>query len=165
MTMRLRKNRRWLLLLALVFLMALACRAEPPSRTASAAPRAEKLQLGKIEVARLALDRPVRQPDAAGAPKDWTEAYLVRLEMERPSFSNELVRLYVGDWEVPEYGGWERGIYFKVYDPAFLTRLNGGELRYRIGSGQAQSFGRRLEIPPLDRLPRLREADLFNRKQ
>jgi hypothetical protein len=174
MTMRLRKYRRRLLLIALValaLLPALACRAEPPSRAASAVspvsqtPRAEKLHLGKIEVSRLALDRAVRQPDAAGAPKDWTEAYLVRLEMERPSFWNELVRLYVGDWQVPEYGGWQRGIYFKVYDPALLTRLNGGELRYRIGSGQPQSFGRRLEVPPLDRLPRLREADLFHRKQ
>src|SRR5689334_22639567 len=125
MTMRLRKIHRWLLLLALP---AMACRAEPPSRSASAvspAPRAEKLQLGKIEVARLALDRPVRQPDATGALKDWTDAYLVRLEMERPNFWNELVRLYVGDWQVPEYGGWERGIYFKVYDPELLTRLNG----------------------------------------
>lgn len=163
-----RKNRCRLLVLALTLLPALACRAESPSRAGSAvspAPRAEKLQLSKIEVARLALDRPVRQPDAAGVPKDWSEAYLVRLEMERPDFWNEIVRLYVGDWQVPEYGGWERGIYFKVYDPAFLTRLNGGELRYRIGRGQAQSFGRRLEVPPLDRLPRLREADLFHRKK
>jgi len=161
-----RRSSRWFpILAAAASLLPAACRANPsPAGSSGAAPRGETLELKGYEVIHLQLAEPLHRLDAAGRPATVSEAYLVRLEVGKPKGWDELVRFYVGDYQVPEYGGWERGIYFKIYDPGLLTRLAGGELRYRIGGGELHGFGKRLEVPPLERIPRRREADLFPRR-
>jgi hypothetical protein len=161
-----RRSSRWFpILAAAASLLPAACRANPSlAGSSGTAPPVETLELKGYELIHLQLAQPLRRLDAAGRPVTFSDAYLVRLEVAKPQGWDELVRFYVGDYQVPEYGGWERGIYFKIYEPALLTRLAGGELRYRIGSGDRHSFGKRLEVPPLDRIPLRKEAEVFPRR-
>jgi hypothetical protein len=151
----------WLLLSCSFAACVLAgCRTPVPA-TSGPAQRVPTLTLHGQEVLRLELEQPVRAPDMGGIQRTYTSAWLVRLQVDRPGFADETVYFYIGEFQVPEYGGWEKGIYFKVYDPAFLTSLRGKQLRYRIGHTEVQSFDRTLEIPDLEKVPVRQERELF----
>lgn len=149
-----------LLSFALVASLLGACRTGVPP-TGKPAQRVPELKLHGQEVLRIELEQPFRSADEHGVSKSYSSAWLVRLQVDRPDFFGEAVRFYVGDFEVPEYGGWEKGIYFKVYDRALLTRLRGRELRYRIGHTRVQSFSQSFDVPDLETLPLRQERELF----
>ena len=60
---------------------------------------------------------------------------------------------------IREHGSWEGGLYFWVYDPALVSRLNGQEISYTYDRGQRRSLGRRLDTTSIK--DRVAEDSLF----
>ena len=73
--------------------------------------------------------------------------------------------VFVADRRIPELGGWQRGVYFYVHDPALLERLAGGELFYQIGAEKRRSLNARLEIGDPKEVRTVREGDLFPNRE
>jgi len=139
----------------------LALVAAPQTRGEAPQPSGERLELRGYEAYHVRLAQPFTRLEADGEKRTSTEAYVVRLKVSRPESWGEKVDYFVGDYRIPEYGGWEEGIYFKVYDRALFDSLRGGELRYRIGEGPIVSFERRLEVGDPAALPKVPEAQLL----
>ncbi len=125
---------------------------------------ADEFRYGGADVLRVALLRPRRQPDVDGRLREWNQAFQVRLVLSDPSVWGPLVRLYLGEELIPEYGGWESGIYFWVYDPAHLERLNGRTISLQLESRQPQEVGR-LELKPASELILIPEQELLRDQQ
>jgi hypothetical protein len=58
-------------------------------------------------------------------------AFIVKIELEQlPEPTGDGWALYVGDTRIPKYWEYPGGIYFKVFDPAFLEEHQGEPLRF-----------------------------------
>ena len=125
-----------------------ACRGAQQERTQRSVARPLELKLERVLVDRVRLTVPARIRDGSGATRQVTEAHLVRLQIDHPPAMSERIRFFAGEYEIPEYGGWSRGIYFKVYDDALLQRLDGQDLAYSFLDEGRRSLGARLELPP-----------------
>ena len=42
------------------------------------------------------------------------------------------IEFAIGDYVIPEYGSWEKGIYVKVYDQATFDKLAQQEIKFRL---------------------------------
>ncbi len=131
---------------------------------ASAQQREAQLRLEGYDVAFVRLERPYTTRDSLGEEHTYTEAFLVRFEVPHPGFWGEKIDFFIGDYRVPEYGGWEGGVYFKIYDPAVLMSLDNLDIRYRIGSeGELQSFDRAFVIGRQPDRPEMSEREAIRR--
>lgn len=75
---------------------------------------------------------PYMPAEQQGAKKTYTHAWLVLFELENmPTSSSLQTDFFIGKHHVPEYGGWEKGIYFRIYDSAELENLKGSEILIR----------------------------------
>jgi len=63
---------------------------------------------------------------AAEAAED--PVHLVKVYVKLPPAGAETYRLWIGDEEIREYGGFKHGIFFKVYDPEKLAKWSGQPL-------------------------------------
>ncbi|RAV98509.1 hypothetical protein [Pseudochryseolinea flava] len=71
--------------------------------------------------------------DARGEAVKYKEAWLVKLTLERMlRYPSLRVEFAIGDYIIPEYGSWEKGIYFKVYDQATFDKLSHQEIKFRL---------------------------------
>ena len=71
--------------------------------------------------------------DEKGAKKQYDRAWLVKLEFEKiPKLVSLTIDFAIGDYIIPEYGGWKKGIYFKIYQTELLESLNNQEILYRL---------------------------------
>src|SRR5947199_282632 len=60
-------------------------------------------------------------------------AYVVKIEFEKmPPATSQGWALYVKDERIPKYWAYKDGIYFKVFDPNFLTEHDGEALRFSL---------------------------------
>jgi hypothetical protein len=75
--------------------------------------------------------------------------YIVKvyLENQHPA-STEALRLYVGREEVPKYGGFCGGLYFKVYTPAFFENHAGEILCFSLDGKTFLETGAKLPQKP-----------------
>jgi hypothetical protein len=71
--------------------------------------------------------------DENGVKKQYEQAWLVKLEFESfPKYTSFTVNIAIGDYILPEYGSWKKGLYFKVYDAALLEKLNNKSILYSL---------------------------------
>jgi hypothetical protein len=68
--------------------------------------------------------------------------YLVKVYAKLPPVGSEIYQLWVGDEEVPEYGGFKHGIFFKVYGQEQLSQWAGKPLRMGLRGQAPQPLGR-----------------------
>jgi hypothetical protein len=83
----------------------------------------------------------------AGAPlQDVT--YLVKIALEEmPPVTSQGWALYVNDQRIAKYWAYKDGIYFKVFDPAFLNEHGGEPLRFSLDGIHFIDSGKRLPKP------------------
>lgn len=112
------------------------------------------------EVFAVELDRPIEASDADGVVKSWTEAYAVRLELALPRLHGPAVDLWIGERRIAEYGGWEQGIWFWIYDRRALEQLEGQAIHFGLDGQRGREFGR-VELGDLDQLPRVGQTDFL----
>lgn len=120
------------------------------------------VRLESVEVLRVDLRRPVERPDAEGRMRTWEQAFMVRLALPEPPAMGPAVTIFLDGEAVPEHGGWERGIYFWVYDPARLEELRGRTISYRFSRAPRREIGT-LEFGDLGQLRRVAEEELRER--
>ena len=152
-----RTNHPAVLLLTTCLTGMIGCRSAPQHQPGPPRVDDAQLEVGKVFVHQVRLVTPVRLPDASGVVREYTTAFLVRLKVHRPPSMEPLVRFYVGDYEVPESGGWKRGVYFKVYDRARLQGLDGKDLWYSYRSVERRRLGARFEVPADQELAELHD--------
>ena len=81
------------------------------------------------------LNRPIRD-----------EVYLVKVRLEAvPPATGLAWALYVGDDRVPKYFAYEKGVYFKVFDPQFLAEHDGQSVRFSLDGTEFLDTGLKLE--------------------
>lgn len=117
------------------------------------------VRLDSVEVLRVALREPVDRPDAQGEVRTWQQAFMIRLAVSEPPALGPAEHIYLGEERVPEFGGWERGIYFWVYDPARLEELRGRTISYQFDRAPRRQIGT-LEFGDPGELRQVREEEL-----
>src|SRR5262249_54577016 len=71
--------------------------------------------------------------------------YLVKIEFEEmPPVTSQGWALYVQDERIPKYWAYSKGIYFKVFDPNFLTAHEGAALRFSLDGVNFIDTGKKL---------------------
>jgi hypothetical protein len=91
---------------------------------------------------------------AAEAAQD--PVYLVKVYIKLPPMGSESYQLWVGDDEIREYGGFKKGLFFKVYDEELLGKWAGKPLRMGKRGQAPQSLGQ--DFPQADAKGRIRAA-------
>lgn len=128
---------------AVLLLAALgACRGQVDAQEARQDARQDTIiRLDSVEVFRVVLRSPVERPNAAGEPRTWEQAFMVRLAVPAPPAMGPKAEIFLDEERVPEYGGWEGGIYFWVYDPARLEALRGRTISYQFDRTPRREIG------------------------
>jgi len=90
----------------------------------------------------------------AGAPLPEV-AYIVKIAFEEmPPVTSQGWALYVNDQRIPKYWAYKDGIYFKVFDPNFLTEHDGQPLRFSLDGVHFIDTGKKL----INRKPKAHRA-------
>ncbi len=101
---------------------------------------ASPIRLESYNIVIMELKKPIIRKDLEGNEQKYNRAYLVTLKGNFPRDRALAMELFIGDYEVPEYGGTKEGLYFKIYDPRLVQRLEEKEFRYRFESDEIKSF-------------------------
>lgn len=126
------------------------------------APDIRNVRLDSVEVIRVDLRSPVERPDARGELRTWEQAFMVRLALPAPPAFGPKADIFVGEERISEYGGWEGGVYFWVYDPARLEALRGQPISYQFDRAERQEIGT-LEFGDPEEFRRVPESELRGR--
>lgn len=139
------------LTLASLIITCVYCQKKPPAGppvVADPPARPDSLELSGYAVHFVQLPFPYAATDSSGQKTRYETAWLVRLDLKgMPAAYGPRPDFFLGDYAIPEYGGTATGIYFRIYDPALLARLNGQEIRYRNENGTLVSLNRKFEVP------------------
>ena len=93
-------------------------------------------------------------------------AYLVLLNLQSlPPVTNTRINFYIGDYKIPEYGGTKKGIYFRIYDPVLLTKLNNQPISWQRGNDSINVFDNTRFQVDTKKLKPEREEILLGKKQ
>jgi hypothetical protein len=75
-------------------------------------------------------------------------AYVVRVQLKTvPEATSQGWALYVDDLRIPKYWEYDKGIYFKVFDPQFLDDHKGAKLRFSQNGTEFTDTGLKLAPP------------------
>ena len=152
-------------------LCCLACRNKPSDQQqtiARPASQPDTIRLIDQSVHFVKLSFPYVTTDEKGGKKEYTTAWLVRFRLENmPRAMGANMDFFIGDYQIPEYGGWENGIYFKIYDHALLEKLRDAEIFIRTPLDEKKTSTRQRfkDIPPPDKIPLEEEDQVLGRKQ
>lgn len=92
-------------------------------------------------------------------------AYLVFMDLENiPRKAGSALNIYIGDYKVPEYGGTQTGIYFRIYDQKILQRLDKQMIYYQIDKGEKRSLNKQFSVPDQKNLKKQSEEELLRSK-
>jgi len=93
------------------------------------------LRLKEYSVHKVKLSFPYKMKSSNlenGEEKVYETAWLVKLELENmPTTYGPKIDFFVGEYKIPEYGGWKDGIYFRIYDEKVLEMINGQQFFYQ----------------------------------
>jgi len=99
------------------------------------------LQLKSVDVHLVKPVKPYQYRTDKNELKTVAQAYLVLFDFEKiPPVTNERTDFYIGDYRIPEYGGTKTGIYFRIYDPAIVNRLNNQPISWKKGNQPQKTF-------------------------
>jgi hypothetical protein len=87
-----------------------------------------------------------RDVATAAAEAATDPVYLVKVYVKLPPAGSESYQLWVGDEEVPEFGSFKHGIFFKVYGQEQLSKWAGKPLRMGLRGQAPQPLGQ--DFPP-----------------
>lgn len=104
-----------------------------------------------VDVALVKLPFAVERPAGpAGGSKSYTHGYLVRLHGTRFPATAVAWQLWFGDTRIEEYGSFDGGAYFVVYERAELDALAGKPIRVSIRAGEFHPSPAKLVVSGVD---------------
>lgn len=75
-------------------------------------------------------------------------AFIVKIKLKTvPEPTSQGWALYVDDLRIPKYWAYDKGIYFKVFDPQFFEECKGGKLRFSQNGTDFIDTGLKLAAP------------------
>jgi hypothetical protein len=111
----------------------------PPKVVSAAVVAAQPTAADSPMIGRLSIELNRRLPAAA---------FIVKIRLEKvPEPTGDGWALYVGDTRIPKYWEYPGGIYFKVFDPAFLSEHQGERLRFSHNDKDFVNTGVKLPGP------------------
>lgn len=113
------------------------------------------IEIRAVEIYSAPLPEPRLYRDSEGLERTAEDVLIVELEGDFGKARAIPVEIYIGDYKVEEYGGSEKGIYFKVYDPELLSRLEGRQLAYGFQGQKVRTLELRFQPSELKPFPRL----------
>lgn len=168
------KNLLTPLLLILISLTGVLCQGKKAagaqmnnlSKDESQLPVQDSLVVMSYAIHRVKLPTEHIVTDAKGNKASYELAWLVMLELKNmPKAPAQRIDFAIGEYVVPEYGGWEKGIYFRVYDDDIMSGLNNQAISYRLSPGDKMIISRITLMVPTDKNLKLEdENDLLGRK-
>lgn len=128
--------------------------------------KTEPLELTGVEIHRVKLSAAQKVRDNEGRERVYEQAWLVLLSFKNPPpVRNERMDFYIGDYRVPEYGGFKDGIYFRIYDESLLQSLNDQELSVGIAQEKQKTFlGKKFSTQGYNNLPEQEESAILKRQ-
>jgi len=111
-----------------------------------------------VDLALVDLETPVR---IGGV--EYCQVYLVRLHGRLPVPGARLLRLYLGDEPIGEYGDFPGGLYFYVPEKSRLAELNGRAFRWRWDDGPLHDAHVGLNASGVEALTPLPEKEALTR--
>jgi hypothetical protein len=136
----------------------------PPTAGPTAEPSRGPLELSAIELHKVKLTHPQKLREKEGQEKVYDQAWLVMLFFKNLGpVSNTGMDLFIGDYRIPEYGGFNEGIYFRIYEERQLRSLNGGEVSVSFAGMKMHSLGRKFSTENYEKLSLEEESKLLKR--
>jgi hypothetical protein len=140
----------------------------PSSQTPAARPGADakpdSLELTDIELHKVRLSYPHKFREKDGNDKVYEQAWVVLLSFKTSlPVTDTSLDFYIGDYRVPEYGGFKDGIYFRIYEESLLRSLDEKEISVGVGGNKEQSLGKKLHTKDYGKLPIEEESAVLKR--
>lgn len=148
---------------ALAMLAALALAAAPAA--IGAEQHAAPVEIRSVAISVAPLPAPRVYLDVEGAERTTDEVYIVELEGRFDVTAALAIDLYIGDHKIEEYGGTEKGVYFKVYDASLFERLDDQPFAFGIEGQRLQTLEMRFTPSQLRPFSRLKSPDPRAAKQ
>lgn len=136
-----------------------------PSQGQTAQVKREPLELTGVDLHKVRLAAPHKRREQDGTEKVFDQAWLVLLSFRNPPpVTNTALDIFIGDYRIPEYGGFQNGIYFKIYDESLLSSLNGQEISAGVAGKKKQSLGRKFSTEGYAKLAVEEESAVLKRQ-
>ena len=140
----------------------------PSSQIPTAGPGAdaepEPLELTDIKLHKVRLSYQHKFREKDGKEKVYEQAWLVLLFFKTSlPVTDTSMDFYIGDYRVPEYGGFKDGIYFRIYDEGLLRSLDEKEVSVGVGGKKERSLGKKLTTKDYGKLPIEEESSVLKR--
>lgn len=98
--------------------------------------------------------------------KESKTAYLVTLTFAQKLEPMDInIDYYIGDYKIPEYGGTENGIYFRLIEPGLLEKLNNQSFSYKVGNEERVPLKKKFVAPDVKRMKVETEESVLRQKQ
>ena len=124
------------------------------------------LELKEYAIDHVQGKKPFKYRDTDNKVKESKTAYLVTF-----IFANELkamntmIDFYIGNYRIPEYGGRENRIYFRIHDPKLLDSLDGQTISYQVANQNKVSLLKKFVKPDTKTMKVVSEESVIKRKQ
>lgn len=110
--------------------------------------------------------KPYKYRDNDNKLKESKTAYLVTFTFASElKTMNTMIDFYIGDYRIPEYGGRENRIYFRLYDPKLVESLDGQTISYQVANRDKVSLGKKFMKPDTKNMKVVSEETVIKRKQ
>lgn len=113
--------------------------------------RRQEITITSYDISVQVYEKPFAKLDEKGQKKSYSKAYVVRLKGNFGEVRAIPVDIFIGDYKVPEYGGTEDGIYFKIYDEKLLQKLENKAFGYGYQNQKIKTF--KLKLRPSKKKP------------
>ncbi|WP_372364586.1 hypothetical protein [Candidatus Uabimicrobium sp. HlEnr_7] len=105
-------------------------------------PQKENVALRACRVTQKTLRKPISQGKST-----YTNVYVISIDADLPNNYAIPVDIFVGDYQITEYGGTSTGIYFHIYNPQQLVSLNGKPIAYGYENKKWEISPVTLQVP------------------
>lgn len=125
-----------------------------PTESTSAQPiKKEPLELSKMAVHKVKLPYTHKIQGAKGQVTEYNEAWLVVFDLKNLGSPTDLgLNFFIGDYQIPEYGGAPNGIYFRIYEEKALRSLQENEISFQVQGGPKTPLNQKFMLPELEKL-------------
>jgi hypothetical protein len=138
--------------------------SQAPAASSGAEVQPTPLELTGVELHKVRLSYPHKLREKDGKEKVYEQAWLVLFSFKNPPPTMDTrMDFYIGDYQVPEYGGSKNGIYFRIYEESLLRSLDEKEISVGVGGKKERSLGKKLSTKDYRKLSIEEESALLKR--
>ena len=137
-----------------------------PPATVTAPQVKTRLELKTIELHKVKLAYPHKLRDKEGKEKVYEQAWLVKFFLNNLGPPRDMgMDLFIGDYRIPEYGSFEEGIYFRIYEESLLASLEGKDVSVSFSEEKRESLQKTFSIQGYKQLSVEEEPAVLNRSK